>query len=127
MHEESVRVQGFFDAAAMKAAAAEAAAGEKKAAEDAAKDQQLAEDKLIHTNEKLSTRAKELAAQVQQLQRRPETANATAQCDSKITGISRNSVGVDKGVYARQQAELKAYRKERDQKKIYKYKPAAAG
>ena len=59
LHEESVRVQGFFDAAAVKAAAA------------------------------------------------AETANATAQCDSRITGISRNSVGVDKGVYARQQAELK--------------------
>ena len=63
---------------------------------------------------------------VQQLRRQPETANATAQCDSRITGSSRNSVGVDKGLYARQQAKLKAYRKERDQKKIYKYKPAAA-
>ena len=60
------------------------------------------------------------------MQRQPETANTTAQCDSRIAGISRNSVGVDKGVYARQQAELKTYRKERDQKKIYKYKPAAA-
>ena len=49
--------------------------------------------------------------QVQQLQRQPETtnatANATAQCGSKITGVSRDSAGVDKGVYARQQAELK--------------------
>ena len=110
----------------VEAAAAEAAAAEKKAAEDATEDQQLAEDKLIHTNEKLTTRVKELAAQVQQLQRQPETANATAQGDSRITGINRNSVGVDKGVYARQQAKLKAYRKERDQKKIYKYKPATA-
>jgi len=73
-----------------------------------------AEDKLSRANEKLTARVKELSVQVQQLQVQPETVDEQTQCDSRITGISRNSIGVEKNLHARQQGELKDHRKDRN-------------
>ena len=70
-------------------------------------------EKVVRANDELAARARELAVQVQH---QPATAVAQTLTDSRITGISRNSVGVERGVHARQQAQLAMYRKERDAK-----------
>ena len=59
------------------------------------------------------------------MQQQPETANATAQCDGRVIGINRNSVGVEKGVHTRQQVQLKAFRREGFRERIWKHNPIA--
>jgi hypothetical protein len=60
----------------------------------------------------------ELAGHNRQLQQKQETTTVHTQCDSRMTGLNRNSAGVSTTLYNRQKAELSQFRKRRDAEKV---------